>query len=184
MSSSSSIPRSVLTALARQIRDNPGALRNVRFGDATTSISNVVTTTDLRIDVHKNSKDPRVATGIIQANSEAKNESVKKFIKGRAGGHGGTHQVIAKIPFYLGDYFNVDAFVNAVESGGSGGSATASGSASGTAAGATAGGAAENEQSKWTWMTDQNGRWHYYRLKSDGTGWEAWTAPGVATKWT
>jgi hypothetical protein len=37
-----------------------------------------------------------MATGIIQANSEAKNKAVKSLIKGSSGGHKGTHQIIVE----------------------------------------------------------------------------------------
>ena len=78
--------------------------------------ANAVKTRDLRLDVHKNTKDPAMATGIIQANSEATDKSVKDFIKGKTGGHRGTHQVIGeKIPFGLGDDFDVEALASAVE---------------------------------------------------------------------
>jgi hypothetical protein len=75
-----------------------------------------VKTRDLRLDVHKNSKDPEMVTGIIQANSEATDKSIEDFIKGKTGGHRGTHHVIGeKIAFGLGDQFDVEALVSAVE---------------------------------------------------------------------
>ena len=68
-----------------------------------------VKTQDLHFDVHKNTQDANMATGIIQANSEAKNKAVKGFIKCSTGGHKGTHQVIGeKIRFVLGSNFDVE----------------------------------------------------------------------------
>jgi len=90
---SQKIQSHVFKALADEIRANPGTLRNLTFADATTSVT-AIKTADLRLDVHKSTLDPKMATGIIQANSEAKDKSVKKFIKGKTGGHKGTHQVI------------------------------------------------------------------------------------------
>jgi len=175
--SSSSVPRKVLAALARQVRDNPAALGGLQFADATTSVSNVVTTTDLRIDVHKSSKDSRMATGIVQANSGAKDKSVKAFIRGRTGAHQGTHQVIKRISFCLGDRFDADAFVDKVEEAGLGEGTTASASTSMTAK--TPRAVVETEQSEWTWLKDQN---HYYRQDAEGT--VPWAAPAAVEEWT
>jgi hypothetical protein len=169
---SASVPRKVLATLARQVRDNPAALGSLQFADATTSVSNVVTTTDLRIDVHKNSKDSRRATGIVQANSGAKDKSVKAFIRGRTGGHQGTHQVIKKISFYLGDHFDANAFADKIEDEGVGKAAVASASSSRTVGD-------EIKQSEWTWSKDKN---HYYRQGAEG--WLPWAAPAVVEEWT
>lgn len=57
-----------------------------------------------------------MATGIVQANSEAKDKGVKAFVKGKTSGHRGTHQVIGqKIRFNLGYNFNVEEVAAAVE---------------------------------------------------------------------
>lgn len=172
---SASVPRKVLATLARQVRDNPAALGSLQFADATTSVSNVVTTTDLRIDVHKNSKDSRRATGIVQANSGAKDKSVKAFIRGRTGGHQGTHQVVKKISFYLGDHFDANDFADKIEDAEVGEGTVASASTSRTAR--TAG--VEIGQSEWTWFKDQN---LYYRHGAEG--WVPWAALAVVEEWT
>jgi hypothetical protein len=118
---SSKIPKTVVAALAQRVRENPDRLRNLVFGDSTTSLT-VVKTQDLQFDVHKNTQNPNMATGIIQANSEAENRAVKSFIKGSTGGHKGTHQVIGeKIRFGLGASFDVEAVANAIERGGDSG---------------------------------------------------------------
>jgi len=72
-----------------------------------------------------------MATGIIQANSEAKNKAVRSFIKGSSGGHKGTHQIFGeKIRFVLGSNLDVEAVASAIEKRGVGGGA-ATGSATG-----------------------------------------------------
>jgi len=115
---SSKIPKSVFAALAQKIRENPEKLKSLKFADATTS-KTAVNTQDLRFDVHRNTQDPNMATGIIQANSEAQNKAVKSFIKGQTGGHKSTHQVIGeKIKFVLGSSMNVEAVASAIEKGG------------------------------------------------------------------
>lgn len=88
-------------------RDNLNILKNLIFADATTS-KTVLKTEDIRLDVHKNSRDPTAVTGIVQANSEATDRTVMEFIKKSSGGHKGTHQVIGqKIKFGLGDVAKV-----------------------------------------------------------------------------
>ena len=109
------ISKSVFQGLATKIRESPDSLKNLQFPDATTS-KTVIKTTDARLDVHRNTKDPSMATAVIQANSEATDKTVKAFIKGKTGGHRGTHQVIGqKIPFKLGEKFNVEELAAAVE---------------------------------------------------------------------
>lgn len=96
-------------------RDNLNILKNLIFADATTS-KTVLKTEDIRLDVHKNSRDPTAVTGIVQANSEATDRTVMEFIKKSSGGHKGTHQVIGqKIKFGLGDKFNVEDVAKAVK---------------------------------------------------------------------
>jgi hypothetical protein len=113
---SSKISKAAFEGLAKKIRENADSLKNLTFPDATTS-KTAVKTRDLRLDVHKNTQDPKMATGIIQANSEATDKTVKDFIKaGKTGGHRGTHQVIGeKIKFGLGDDFDAEALADAVE---------------------------------------------------------------------
>ncbi|KAE8423662.1 hypothetical protein BDV36DRAFT_290332 [Aspergillus pseudocaelatus] len=111
----SKISKTAFQLLAKETRDNADALKNLVFADGATS-KTVVTTKDLRFDVHRDSKDPNKATGIIQANSQAEDKTVKRFIKGRTGGHKGTHQVIGeKIRFGLGGDFNINDVANAIE---------------------------------------------------------------------
>ncbi len=171
---SSRIPKAVLAALAQKVRENPEKIRNLTFANATTSVT-AVKTQDLRLDVHKNTQDPNMATGIIQANSEAKNKAVKGFIKGSTGGHKGTHQIIGeKIKFSLGSSFNVEAVASAIEEGGE--AATGPGSATGS------GTPGPSSQPGWTWSAE-HGR--YYRMTRDGT-YEWWAASEAASdrEWT
>jgi hypothetical protein len=111
----SKISRSAFDSLAKKVRENADSLKNLTFPDGATS-KTIVKTTDLRFDVHRNSKDPTMATGVIQANSQATDRTVKDFLKGRTGGHAGTHQVIGqKISFGLGEKFKVEDVAGAVE---------------------------------------------------------------------
>ncbi|KAI9725785.1 MAG: hypothetical protein M1834_009743 [Cirrosporium novae-zelandiae] len=112
---SSKISKTAFDALSKKIRENADALKTLQFADATTS-KTAVKTQDLRLDVHKNTQDPSMVTGIIQANSQTTDQTVKDFIKGSTGGHRGTHQVIGKkIRFGLGDKFDVDEVIKGVE---------------------------------------------------------------------
>ncbi|TVY85523.1 hypothetical protein LSUE1_G000381 [Lachnellula suecica] len=152
---SSKIPKPVLAALAQKVRESPEKLRNLTFADTTTSLT-AIKTEDLRFDVHRNTQNPSMATGIIQANSEAKNKAVKGFIKGSSSGHKGTHQIIGdKIRFVLGTNLDVEAVASAIEKGGVDDGGAMAESSSGEA----------SAQSGWTWSTE-HGR--YYRVKSDG----------------
>jgi len=90
------ICKAAFGALAKKVRENPGLLRDLSFPDASTS-KTVIKTQDLRLDVHKDTQDSTKATGIIQANTEATDKSVKEFArKNKTGGHRGTHQVIGE----------------------------------------------------------------------------------------
>lgn len=111
----SKISKSAFQGLAKKIRENADSVKALQFADNATS-KTAVKTKDLRLDVHRNTQDATMATGIIQANSQATDNTVKEFIKGKTGGHSGTHQVIGqKIRFGLGDKFNVDELATAVE---------------------------------------------------------------------
>jgi hypothetical protein len=106
-----------------------------------------------------------MATGIIQANSEAKNNAVRGFIKGHTGGHKGTHQIIGeKIRFVLGSNFDIEAIASAIENGGVDDGKAAAGSAAETAMGGVIGDT--SPRSGWIWSTE-HGR--YYRIKANGT---------------
>jgi hypothetical protein len=112
---SSKISKSAFQGLAKKIRENPDSLKNLQFADNATS-KTAVKTKDLRFDVHRNTQDATMATGIIQANSQATDTTVKAFIKGKTGGHSGTHQVIGqKLRFGLGDKFDVEKLADSVE---------------------------------------------------------------------
>lgn len=112
---SSKISKAAFEGLAKKIRENADSLKTLTFPDDATS-KTAVKTRDLRLDVHRNTQDPTMATGIIQANSEATDKTVKDFIKGKTAGHRGTHQVIGqKIKFGLGDQFDVEVLANSVE---------------------------------------------------------------------
>jgi hypothetical protein len=111
----SKISKKAFAALGKKARDNDELLKNLIFADGTTS-KTAIKTPDLRLDVHRNTNDPRKATGIVQANSEATDKTVKDFVKGSTGGHKGTHQVIGeKITFSLGEDFNIEEVAGAVE---------------------------------------------------------------------
>ena len=111
----SKISKGVFEALGKKIRENADSLKALQFPDAATS-KTAVSTRNLRFDVHRNTQDPTMATGIIQANTQADDNTVKAFIKGKTGGHRGTHQVIGeKIRFGLGDKFDTEEVAGAVE---------------------------------------------------------------------
>ena len=145
-SSNMPLPTKLFKELAAKVRKKEGAdrLRDLTFSSSSTSISSVIKTTDLRLDCHKNSRDPTMATGIIQVNREAKSSEAKKFIRGSSKGHSGTHQVIAKIPFHTGQNFDAQALASGIEAAGGILSASGDGS-SGTS----------------SIMTDASGRQYY-----------------------
>lgn len=112
----SKISKAVFGALAKKIREDPDKLKNLQFPDASSSLT-VIKTKDLRLDVHKNTKDPSMATGIVQANTEATDKTVKDFIKKKnKGPHKGTHKVIGeKIRFGLKENFDVEKVAEEIE---------------------------------------------------------------------
>lgn len=65
-----------------QIRENADPIKTLQFADNATSKS-AIKTKDLRFDVHRNTQDATMATDIIQANSQATDNTVKEFIKGQ-----------------------------------------------------------------------------------------------------
>lgn len=166
---SGKIPQATLRCLADKIRQSPSTIQNLTFADSATAVT-AVRTADLRFDVHKSTENQFMATGIIQANSEAKDKSVRKFLKGKTGGHRGTHQIIGeKIRFNLGYSFDVEAVAAAVENpydirldthtkdGASGESGSGSGYA--------------GSSSDWVWWANE-GIWHRQR-----SGIDEWRAP-------
>jgi hypothetical protein len=130
-----SLPSKLFKELAAKVRKKKGVekLRDLTFSSSTTSISLVIKTNDLRFDCYKNSKDPMIATSIIQVNREVKDSKAKKFIKGSSKDYLGTYQVITKIPFHLGQNFNAQALASEIEGTG-GASSSLSGGGSGTTA--------------------------------------------------
>ena len=85
------ISKSAFKALVKKLRENPESLRDTKFPDASTS-NTAVQTKNLRLDVHRDTKDPTMATGIVQANSLADDRTVRKFIKGKTGGGEGAQR--------------------------------------------------------------------------------------------
>lgn len=109
------MPKPVLGSLANQLRKNPEKLKDMLIPEGTTS-KTVLKTDDLRFDVHPDSQNKGMATGVIQANSLRKPYLSKKFIKGATGGHKGTHQVIGEnISFKIGDESEVERVAKAIE---------------------------------------------------------------------
>lgn len=100
-----------------------------------------------------------MATGIIQVNREAKDKEAKKFIKGSSKGHSGTHQVVAKIRFPLGQNFDAQTLASDIET--TGGASSGLGGGSGTSA----------------TMTDADGREYYI----DAQGNSQWVVQETAT---
>lgn len=126
-----------------------------------------VKTQELRLDVHKSTQHPAMATGVIQANSGAQSPAVRDFLKGSSGAHKGTHQIIGeKIRFGLGSNFNVEAIATAIERGGADGGelVTAFGgeAAPRSALGGTSG--AAPLKGGWTWSAEHG---NYYRTTND-----------------
>lgn len=70
----SKISKKAFMALAK-----PEPLKNVVFPDGATSKA-AVKTRDIRLDVHRNTKDPMKVTGIVQANSEVTDKSATKSV--------------------------------------------------------------------------------------------------------
>jgi hypothetical protein len=156
------IPQKCLTSLAKALRQNGDRMKNLSFPPGTTAVT-AVETDELRFDVHPSTLKEGEATGIIQANTQATNKEVKKFIKGKSSGHKGTHQVIQKIRFPLGSALNVEALAQAIETPGAEYS-EASGSGSG----------ADNLQTGWNWSEEHQQLW---RIRADGS--TEWLQPFV-----
>jgi len=114
-----------------------------------------------------------MATGIIQANSGAKDKGVKSFIKGKTGGHKGTHQVIGqKIRFNLGKAFDLEQVLAAVENSYDDGSQSSHSNKESQAPAPSSGSSTGNLTSEqWTWIAD-DGIWHHYV-----NGVDEWLAP-------
>lgn len=160
-----SLPAKLFRELAAKVRKKEGAdrLRDLTFSSSSTSISSVIKTTDLRLDCHKNSRDPTMATGIIQVNREATDNEAKRFIRGSSKGHSGTHQVIAKIPFHTGQNFDVQALASGIEA-----ACVVSSSSGGGSSGTS------------IIMTDANGREYYIDVDGDSQ-WVTVSNAAVAT---
>lgn len=114
-----------------------------------------------------------MATGIIQANSKAKDKIFKNFIRGNIGSEKGTHQIVGeKIRFGLVNALDIEAVASVIEHGGIGGDIFATQSATGDKTAST------SSQSNWNW-SDEHAR--YYRQKSDGAS-EWWVAPKTGSQ--
>ena len=113
----SSVSRKILKELADTARKNADKLVKP-LPDNVTSKSNVVKTTNLRIDIHQSSTDPDKAVARIQANAEATDKTVQNYIKsgnkGGPGSHKGTHKNITEIQFKRAD-FDVEEFAKKIE---------------------------------------------------------------------
>lgn len=91
--------KKALETLAKQVPKKTKALTS-RFSDNVTTKNNVVSTQDLRIDLHKDLKNENQAIAKVQANTQATDQGVKDYIESGNKGSGsrsGTHKVIATI---------------------------------------------------------------------------------------
>lgn len=68
------ISKKAFMALAK-----PEPLKNIVFPDGATSKA-AIKTKDIRLDVHRNTKDPMKVAGIVQANSEVTDKLAIKFV--------------------------------------------------------------------------------------------------------
>ena len=85
------------------------------WGATTTHISNVLSTEDLRVDVHKDISNPGWAIANVQVNKGAKDPAAKALLmKGNTGSHKTTHKNVASIRYSQTNYDN-DAFQHALE---------------------------------------------------------------------
>ena len=85
------------------------------WGPTTTHISNVLSTEDLRVDVHKDISNPGWAIANVQVNNGAKDPAAKALLKqGNTGPHKTTHKNVASIRYSQTNYDN-DAFQHALE---------------------------------------------------------------------
>lgn len=84
------------------------------FPDNVTS-QTVLKTKDVRIDVHKDLRNPDERVARIQANTEAQSSSVKKWIRdAKQKGHAGTHKNISEVRYNVKD-FQIDEFEDKVK---------------------------------------------------------------------
>jgi hypothetical protein len=158
-----SVPQKCRSSLAKVLRQNGDRMKNLSFPPGITAVT-AVQTADLRFDVHPSTNKEGEATGIIQANSQATNKEIKKFIKRKSGGHKGTHQVIDKIRFPLGSALNVEALAQAIETPGAE-YTEASGSGS----------VSDNLETDWSWSVEHQQIW---RTRADGsTEWRQLLVP-------
>jgi hypothetical protein len=108
--------KTVLKELADIARSSADKLTKT-LPDGATSKSNIIKTTNLRVDVHQDSKDVNKALARVQANAGATDSTVKDYIKSGnkgSGGHKGTHKVIAEIPFDR-TAFDAEDFASKIE---------------------------------------------------------------------
>ncbi|KAL9128643.1 MAG: hypothetical protein Q9175_007484 [Cornicularia normoerica] len=91
--------KKALETLAKQVPNKTKALTS-GFSESVTTKNNVISTQDLRIDLHKDPKNENQAIAKVHANTQATDQGVKDFIKTGnkgSGSHSGTHKVIATI---------------------------------------------------------------------------------------
>ena len=107
--------KTVLDQLSQAVWNNVDKITKI-LPDNLTTRSNAVKTVNLRIDVHQNSKEPNKTVTKIQANTQAKDNTAKDYIKSRnkGGGHKRTHKNITKIPFNRTS-FDVDDFMSKIK---------------------------------------------------------------------
>lgn len=75
----------------------------------------VLKTKDVRIDLHKDLRNPDERVARIQANTEAQSSSVKKWIRNaKQKGHAGTHKNISEVRYNVKN-FEIDDFEEKVK---------------------------------------------------------------------
>jgi hypothetical protein len=172
------------------------------WGETTTSKSNVLKTTELRVDVHRDFSRPGYAIAKIQVNKGAKDPGAKDFLrKGNKGSHKTTHKNLAEIRFSQVE-FNEEDFKRQIadawkfartessqgetgESSGGGWQAGDGQAGDGHAAGGAAGGAVGGGERVWEWDSQEKtnkywdgAKWVYWDVAYaqekywDGTSWQ------------
>lgn len=140
------------------------------WGESSTSRSNVIKTTDLRCDIHRNLSYPGWAVARIQVNKGAKDHGAKEFLKkGNKGAHKTTHKNLAEITFSQSDFDEASMIRQIADSWktADGDDGVAEGSSSQGAGGSASG----TGGSEWVWWTDE-GIWH-----RQINGVDEWSAP-------
>jgi hypothetical protein len=106
-------PNKALTEALNLARSKAEKLTSPLPDNATSQT--VLKTADVRIDIHKDLRNPDERVARIQANSEAKSSSVKKWIQAaKQQGHSGTHKNISEVRYNVKN-FNIDDFEKKVK---------------------------------------------------------------------